>query len=536
MAVWNNLLLYLSPFAPALLMCAAMLLATLKSTPIERLWRRYIYLSGFALGCTLALLVWRSLAPAAAPDVLSAGYFNWFSMSLLGAWLAVVVQFIGTIIGVFSSRYLQGEPRQARYVLALSAVLGCVHLLLLAHHWLILIAAWAMVGIALQQLLCFYPDRPFALLAGHKKRAADRLADILLLAAAALAWQTVGSGSLTALWQHLEQHEMSLALHISAICLVLAVVLRTAMLPVHGWLIQVMEAPTPVSALLHAGVINLGGFVIIRFAPLLEASTAARWLLIGFGLSTAVLAGLVMLTRISIKVRLAWSTVAQMGFLLLECGLGLYSLAALHLLGHSLYKANAFLCASSMVKDSTAQRMRPQLKPSLISLVIAPGLALLTLLLVQNLSTYSFWPWWWNAVLALAWAPLLWLPSLHDHSNKTLAWRALAGFSLVAGLTAATLLAHLLPLGVTDSPYPLAGILTLCAMAALYLCLMTLQIEPKTLSRLRRWSYAGFYVDEWVTRFILKIWPTRWTVSDPANSHSSSATATDPSSKHLRSL
>ena len=69
MAVWNNLLLYLSPFAPALLMCAAMLLATLKSTPVARLWRRYTYLSGFALGCTLALLVWRSLAPAAAPDV-----------------------------------------------------------------------------------------------------------------------------------------------------------------------------------------------------------------------------------------------------------------------------------------------------------------------------------------------------------------------------------------------------------------------------------------------------------------------------------
>lgn len=536
MAVWNNLLLYLSPFAPALLMCAAMLLATLKPIHVVRLWRRYIYLSGVALACSLALLAWRSAAPSSTPDAVSASYLNWFSLSLLGVWLAVVVQFIGTIIGVFSSRYLQGEPQQARYVLALSAVLTCVHLLLLANHWLVLIAAWAMVGIALQQLLCFYRDRPFALLAGHKKRAADRLADTLLLAAAALTWQEVGSGSFTALWQHLEQHEISLALHISAIFLVLAVVLRTAMLPVHGWLIQVMEAPTPVSALLHAGVINLGGFIIIRFAPLLEAAAPARWLLIGFGLTTAVLAGLVMLTRISIKVRLAWSTVAQMGFLLLECGLGLYSLAALHLLGHSLYKANAFLSASSVVKDSTLQRMRPQLKPSLLSLIIAPLLALFILLLVQMLSSYSFWPWWWNAVLALAWAPLLWLPSLHDHSSNTLVWRALAGFSIVAGLTAATLLAHLLPLGVTDSPYPLAGIFTLCAMAALYLCLMTLQIQPKTLTRLRRWSYAGFYVDEWVTRFILKIWPTRWTVTEAASQHNLSATATDRSNSHLRSL
>lgn len=529
MAVWNTIFIYLSPFVPTWLMCIALLLATIKSTQIAQLWQRYIYLSAVALGCTLVLLVWRIVVPSSTLDALSIGYSSWFTVTMLGAWLAVLVQFVGTIIGVFSSRYLQGEPQQGRYILALSAVLTCVHVLLLANHWLVLIAAWAMVGVALQKLLCFYADRPFALLAGHKKRAADRLADILLLAAAALAWQEVGSGSFTALWQHLAQHGMSLALHISAVCLVVAVVLRMAMLPVHGWLIQVMEAPTPVSALLHAGVINLGGFVIIRFAPLLEAATPARWLLIGFGLVTAVLAGLVMLTRISIKVRLAWSTVAQMGFLLLECGLGLYSLAALHLLGHSLYKANAFLSASSMVKDSTLQRMRPQVKPSVFSLVFAPLLALLVLLLVQKLSSVSAWPWWWSAVLALAWAPLLWLPSVRDHSSNALAWRALAGLSIIAGLTAAMLLAHLLPFGAIDNPYPLAGIITLCAMAALYLCLVTLQVRPQALVRLRRWSYAGFYVDEWVTRLVLKHWPTRWTVSPDKPRALATTQATDPS-------
>ncbi|WP_264836966.1 proton-conducting transporter transmembrane domain-containing protein, partial [Klebsiella oxytoca] len=130
-----------------------------------------------------------------------------------------------------------------------------------------------------------------------------------------------------------------------------------AVLPVHGWLIQVMEAPTPVSALLHAGVVNLGGFVLIRFAPLLEQAGIARALLLVFGLGTAVLAGMVMLTRISIKVRLAWSTVAQMGFMLLECGLGLYTLAALHLVGHSLYKAHVFLSASTVVRQTRLQSL-----------------------------------------------------------------------------------------------------------------------------------------------------------------------------------
>src|SRR5690606_6788676 len=106
-------------------------------------------------------------APSSTPDAVSASYLNWFSLSLLGVWLAVVVQFIGTIIGVFSSRYLHGEPQQARYVLALSAVLTCVDLLLLANHWVVLIASWTVAGIAVHSLLWFYRDRPFALRAAH---------------------------------------------------------------------------------------------------------------------------------------------------------------------------------------------------------------------------------------------------------------------------------------------------------------------------------------------------------------------------------
>lgn len=98
----------------------------------------------------------------------------------------MLVQALGGVVGVFSARYLDGEPRQARYAAALAAVLGGVQVLLLADHWAVLIAAWAGIGLALERLLCFYADRPFALLAAHKKRVADRAADGLLVAAAAL--------------------------------------------------------------------------------------------------------------------------------------------------------------------------------------------------------------------------------------------------------------------------------------------------------------------------------------------------------------
>ncbi|MFN3493781.1 MAG: NADH-quinone oxidoreductase subunit L, partial [Hydrogenophaga sp.] len=326
--------------APSALMLVALLLvvALPSAAPANRLWTT---LNGMSLVALVAALL-GALLPG------TQGH-PWFAVTALGTALAVLVAFLGLVIGVFSGRYLEGEASQRRFVAALAGVLAAVHILLVANHWLLLIGAWALVGVALQPLLCFYAERPFALLAAHKKRLADRLADVLLLSAAGLAWWSVGSGSLTDLFDHVATQGASLHLQASAVLLVLAVVLRLALLPVHGWLIQVMEAPTPVSALLHAGVVNLGGFVLIRFAPLLEQVPLARGLLVAVGLGTAVLAGLVMLTRISIKVRLAWSTVAQMGFLALECGLGLYTLAALHLIGHSLYKAHAFLAASGAV-------------------------------------------------------------------------------------------------------------------------------------------------------------------------------------------
>lgn len=496
------------------LLPAALMLAAVphrRHGPAGAAWRRFRALAWLALAAALASLGAQFVAPAVVAAAMPAG----LGATLAGAWVALLVQLLGTTIAAFSSRYLAGEPGQPRYVAALGGVLAAVHLLLLADHWLVLIAAWAAVGLALQHLLCFYTDRPFALLAAHKKRVADRLADLLLVAAAALAWHQVGSGSLSALWQTLAAGPAAWPLQLSAVCLALAVVLRTALLPVHGWLIQVMEAPTPVSALLHAGVINLGGFVLIRFAPLLEAAPVARWLLVVAGLLTAVLAGLVMLTRISIKVRLAWSTVAQMGFMVMECGLGLYTLALLHLLGHSLYKAHAFLAASGAVEDTRLRLMRGSVAPSLASVVVAPlvvGAVLWAVLSAVALVLPGVgWPGWWTALLALAWAPLLWQPA-QRHPDAPPAWRgALTGAAMVAGLVLAACVGHALPFGVSDAPLAAAGWVALAGMAWLYLSLTLMQTRPDLLSGWRRWSYAGFYVDEFVTRAALRLWPARWT-------------------------
>jgi NAD(P)H-quinone oxidoreductase subunit 5 len=123
-----------------------------------------------------------------------------------------------------------------------------------------------------------------------------------------------------------------------------------------------METPTPVSALLHAGVINAGGFLLIRFADVMLLAPGVLAVLVMIGGFTALFGGLVMLTQSAVKTSLAWSTVAQMGFMILQCGLALFPLALLHIVAHSLYKAHAFLASGGTV-DLVAPHPRPARLP-----------------------------------------------------------------------------------------------------------------------------------------------------------------------------
>jgi NAD(P)H-quinone oxidoreductase subunit 5 len=198
-----------------------------------------------------------------------------------------------------------------------------------------------------------------------------------------------------------------------------------------------------------------------------------------------------------------------MGFMVLECGLGLYTLAALHLIGHSLYKAHAFLSASTVVRQTRLQAMGGPAISAPMSLLLAPVVAVPTVLFIQSAVSNGAWPWWWSAVLGLAWAPLLWLPAQRK-GMRSICLHGGAGLLMVAGLTGLTLLAHALPFGIHDLPSQSLGVGTLVGMAGLYISLVVLQLRPQMLRGWRQWSYAGFYVDERYTRLALQLWPTRW--------------------------
>jgi NAD(P)H-quinone oxidoreductase subunit 5 len=134
---------------------------------------------------------------------------------------------------------------------------------------------------------------------------------------------------------------------------------------------------------------------------------------------------------------------------------------------------------------------------------------------MPSLWSHGAWPAWWSAVLALAWAPLLWLPHAAGRPWHHVASQAGVGVALVAALSALAGLAHAVPFGVVDAPNHAAGIVALAGMAALYVCLALLQWRPRALSAWRRWSYAGFYVDEFYTRLALRWWPDGWAPSSP---------------------
>ncbi len=306
-------------------------------------------------------------------------------LDAVSATMALLVAFVGWVVVRYSRTYLDGEAREGRFHALLLATLAGVLLLVVSGSLAVLVGAFVGVGAGLRQLLLHCSERPEAQRAAAKFRLVWGAGDALLLVAAALIWSAFGSADLAAITDA-AAGGLPVAARIAVALVAAAAALKTASFPLHGWLTEVMEAPTPVSALLHAGIINAGGFLLIRMAGLVQASDGAMAALVMLGGLTALFGAVVMLTQSAVKTALAWSTVAQMGFMLLQCGLGLWPLALLHIVAHSLYKAHAFLGSGGAVTAvASVKRPGPVAIPGLaavgraflLALVLYAGVALL---------------------------------------------------------------------------------------------------------------------------------------------------------------
>jgi len=339
-----------------------------------------------AAGGVLQLLV-------AGPASLSVGN-GLFALRLdaVSATMTLLVAFVGWIVARYSRFYMDGEAREGAFHGWILASLGAVLILVQAGNLFVLIAAFVAIGITMRQLLLFYADRPEARRAAAKFSLVWGLGDAALIAAALLLAGTYGTTQLAALTVAAADGLTPMA-HVAVAFLVLTAALKTASFPLHGWLTEVMEAPTPVSALLHAGIINSGGVLLIVTASLVQASAGAMAALVMLGGFTALFGGVVMLTQSHVKTALAWSTVAQMGFMLLQCGLGLWPLALLHIVAHSLYKAHAFLASGGAVEAVFQTRKPgPIAVPNLTAVARSFGLALVLYFVVAAAFSFVFGP------------------------------------------------------------------------------------------------------------------------------------------------
>ncbi len=297
----------------------------------------------------LATVVLYGLGSATTPLALIDGV----SVTLL-----VLIAFLGLIVTRYSATALRDEARGNRFLGWLGIALAAVQLLVQASTLWLFFAAWVLTSLALRKLLLFYPERPLARKAAKKRDITARASNGLLAIAFVILWLHAGTADIAAVLATVGGEGASAPVVTAAALIAGAALLISAQFPFHGWLTQVMEAPTPVSALLHAGVVNAGGFLLIRFSPLLVEAPGVLAALVAIGGFTALAASLVMLAQPAVKTSLAWSTIAQMGFMIMQCGLGLFAFALLHIVAHSLYKAHAFLSSGEAV-EKVARTLRP---------------------------------------------------------------------------------------------------------------------------------------------------------------------------------
>jgi len=342
---------------PLLSLFSALLVQVLSARIGERVARVSSAASLVLLGLATWLFILQLDGDQGRSFDLGLGLFSVY-VDALSSLMALAVSAIGLVVHRYSVRYMRDDPAYARFFVLLDAIIGVILLMVLAGDLLTLLLAWHLVGVLLYFLLGHDTRRESATRFAFWTLLTHRVGDLPLLAAIALLYHGYGTLALPELFTRIaaEPHlttVLGLPLTETAGLLVLfAAFAKSAQFPLHTWLPYTMDGPTPVSALMHAGIVNAGGFLINRFAPLFVHTDSVLQVAVAVGLITTILGSLMMLMQSDIKKALGYSTMGQMGYMIMECGLGAFSLAIYHLLAHGVFKATLFLGSGSLISQA----------------------------------------------------------------------------------------------------------------------------------------------------------------------------------------
>jgi NADH-quinone oxidoreductase subunit L len=286
-----------------------------------------------------------------------------FYVDRLSAVMMVLISAIGTIIYAYSIEYMHQEPHERRYFAMLGVTISVLLCMVSSSNLMMLFLFWQILSYLLYVLIHNHTHaatldsafRTFALL---------RTGDVAFLAGTALAYGLYGTLEFPDMFSAARQSTAAIPLLPGLECsgatavtllLLIGAMSKSAQFPFHLWLPRYLYAPTPVTALLHAGIINAGGFLINRLAPLFGSSSTTLHAAFIIGTLTAVLGASMMLAQNDIKNMLGFSTIGQMGYMVMECGLGAFALAVFHLIAHGLFKATVFLNSGNVIARARSE-------------------------------------------------------------------------------------------------------------------------------------------------------------------------------------
>ncbi|MDR2929926.1 MAG: NADH-quinone oxidoreductase subunit L [Propionibacteriaceae bacterium] len=269
----------------------------------------------------------------------------------LSILFVLLITGVGSIIHIYSIGYMADDPNRRRFFAYLNLFIAAMLILVLADNYLVLFVGWEGVGLASYLLISFWAERPSAAAAGKKAFVMNRVGDLGLLAAVFTMLAMFGSSSFAAVDAGASQLSLGWATFVGFM-LLLAACGKSAQVPLQAWLLDAMEGPTPVSALIHAAtMVTAGVYLVVRSGAIFEHTPAAQLGVAIVGTVTLLVGAWIGCSKDDIKKVLAGSTMSQIGYMMLAAGIGPagYAFAIFHLLTHGFFKANMFLGAGSVM-------------------------------------------------------------------------------------------------------------------------------------------------------------------------------------------
>lgn len=281
------------------------------------------------------------------------------------SWImATLILLVSGVVHHYSLRYMAGDRQYRRFFVLLSLLTSTALLMVLADHVLLLLAGWGFSNLLLVRLMIHKTSWKAAYYSGTLALQMFLLGFLFLTMALGILAEQTGSSSVHAILLTTAANSSSTT---ALLLIILAAMTQSALMPFHRWLTSSLNAPTPVSALMHAGLVNGGGFLLARFAPLYLGQHGLLMVLFIAGSATAAVGAFWKLIQSDVKRMLACSTMSQMGFMVMQCGLGLFPAAVAHLCWHGLFKAFLFLSVgSAMQENRLAVPQRPNSLPTFL--------------------------------------------------------------------------------------------------------------------------------------------------------------------------